>query len=113
MLGAAHGEICAALLPHVMEANIEALRAVAAARPSLERYAETGFLLTGERDAMAGVRFVRSLCADLGVRGLGELGLEETMMDEAARKAAGASSMKGNPVRLGHEELLAILRKAW
>ncbi len=113
MLGAPHGEICAALLPHVMEANIEALRAVSAARPSLERYAETGFLLTGERDAMAGVRFVRSLCADLGVRGLGELGLEETMMDEAARKAAGASSMKGNPVRLGHEELLAILRKAW
>jgi alcohol dehydrogenase class IV len=26
MLGAAHGEICAALLPHVMEANIAALR---------------------------------------------------------------------------------------
>ena len=112
MLEAPHGEICAALLPHVMEANIGALRTVNAAHPSLERYAETGFLLTGDRDAMAAVRFVRSLCADLGVRGLGELGLDETMLDEAARKAADASSMKGNPVRLGHEELVAILRKA-
>jgi alcohol dehydrogenase class IV len=112
MLGAAHGEICAALLPHVMEANIAALRAIDAAHPSLDRYAETGGLLTGERDAAAGVRFIRSLCADLGVRGLGELGFNEPMMDEAARKAADASSMKGNPVRLGHEELTHILRSA-
>lgn len=109
MLGAAHGEICAALLPHVMEANIAALRATDSAHPILGRYAETGLLLAGERDASAGVRFVHALCRDLGVRNLRALGLEEGMVDDAVRKAAGASSMKGNPVVLDHGRLSAVL----
>jgi alcohol dehydrogenase class IV len=111
-LGAAHGEICAALLPHVMEANIAALRAADPAHPALDRYAEVGLLLMGVRDAMAGVRFVRSLCADLGIRGLKDLGLDEEGVPDAARKAAGASSMKGNPVVLDHDRLVSILRRA-
>jgi alcohol dehydrogenase class IV len=109
MLGAAHGEICAALLPHVMEANIKVLRATDSSHPALDRYAEVGQLLTGVREAQAGVDFVRSLCADLGVRGLKVLGLDEGRVDEAARKAAKASSMKGNPVVLDHERLVSIL----
>lgn len=112
MLGAAHGEICAALLPHVMEANIEVLRAADPVHPLLDRYAEVGALLTGEGDAAAAARFVRSLCADLGVRGLRALGLDEKRVDEAARKAAPASSMKGNPVVLEHDRLVAILMNA-
>lgn len=112
MLGAAHGEICAALLPHVMEANIEVLRAADSAHPLLDRYAEVGMLLAGERDATAAARFVRSLCADLGVRGLRALGLDEKRVDEAARKAALAPSMKGNPVVLEHDRLVAILMHA-
>ncbi|UTF51375.1 iron-containing alcohol dehydrogenase [Desulfomicrobium sp. ZS1] len=109
MLGAAHGEICAALLPHVMEANIKVLLATDSSHPALDRYAEVGHLLTGVREAQAGVDFVRSLCADLGVRGLKVLGLDEGRVDEAARKAAKASSMKGNPVVLDHERLVSIL----
>ncbi len=109
MLGAPHGEICAALLPHVMEANIEALRAVDASHPALDRYAEVGMLLAGKRDAMAGARFLRSLCGDLDVRGLRALGLDETRVEEVARKAALASSMKGNPVVLNHDRLESIL----
>jgi alcohol dehydrogenase class IV len=109
MLGAAHGEICAALLPHVMEANIKVLGATDASHPALDRYAEVGLILAGEHEAMAGVRFVSALCADLGVRGLGALGLDESRVDEAARKAALASSMKGNPVVLDHDRLVAIL----
>lgn len=112
MLGAAHGEICAALLPHVMEANIAVLRAAYPTHPSLDRFAETGQLLAGERDALAGVRFVHALCRDLGVRNLRDLGLGEGMVDDAARKAAGASSMKGNPVELDHGRLSAILLRA-
>ena len=109
MLGAAHGEICAALLPHVMEANIKVLRATDSSHPALDRYAEVGQLLTGVRAAQAGVDFVRSLCAALGIRGLKVLGLDEGRVDEAARKAAKASSMKGNPVVLDHERLVSIL----
>ena len=112
MLGAPHGEICAALLPHVMEANIKALRAEASSHPALDRYAEVGLILAGEREAMAGARFTHALCAELGVRGLGALGLDKSRVDEAARKAALASSMKGNPVVLGHERLAAILLAA-
>lgn len=111
-LGAAHGEICAALLPHVMEANIRTLRG--GVNPALERYTEVGRLLTGEQGATAedGVRFVRRLCRDVGIRGLEVLGLEEEAMPDMARKAAQASSMRGNPVILDHEELMAILRQA-
>lgn len=112
MLGAAHGEICAALLPHVMEANIAALYAADPDHPALDRYAEASRLLTGQRDASAGVRFVRSLCADLGIRDLRALGLDDERVDEAARKAAAASSMKGNPVALDHDRLTSILRRA-
>jgi alcohol dehydrogenase class IV len=112
MLGASHGEICATLLPHVMEANINALRAADTSHPALDRYAEVGQILAGEREAMAGVRFTRALCADLGVRGLGELRLDTSRVDEAARKAALASSMKGNPVVLDHDQLVAILLRA-
>ena len=112
-LGAAHGEICAALLPHVMEANIRTLRG-GSLNPALERYTEVARLLTGEQGATAedGVRFVRRLCRDVGIRGLEVLGLEEEAMTDMARKAAQASSMRGNPVTLDHEELMAILRRA-
>ena len=112
MLGAAHGEICAALLPHVMEANVRVLRRVAPDHPALVRYGEVGRLLTGRPEAEAGLEFVRALCFDLGVRGLAELGLTEDLMDEVSEKAARASSMHGNPVVLDHDELVGILRRA-
>lgn len=114
MLGAAHGEICAALLPHVMDANISALRHRAPGHLSLERYDDTARLLTGRPEAGAddGVRFVREMCADLDVRGLADLGLKAEQIPAAAAKAAQASSMKGNPVALDQDELQNILRQA-
>lgn len=114
MLGAPHGEICAALLPHVMEANIRSLRSLDPAHPALARYDEAARLLTGDPGAASadGVRFVEGLCADLGIRGLDALGLEEGMVPGVVEKAADASSMKGNPVVLERTELEAILRRA-
>ena len=114
MLGAAHGEICAALLPHVMEMNIMALRRMAPGHLSLARYDEAARLLTGRPEAGAedGVRFVRELCVDLGVPGLADLGLKEEQIPGAAQKGALASSMKGNPVVLDLAELQGILRRA-
>lgn len=114
MLGAAHGEICAALLPHVMEANIRNLRHSAPKHPALVRYEEVGRMLTGTEGAAAteGVEFVRKLCRDLGIRGLAALGLTEGLMEDVVEKAARASSMHGNPIVLARDELLGILRKA-
>src|SRR5678809_546640 len=50
-----HGTVCAALLPHVMAANIAALRAQSLQHPVLARYAEVGRALCRQsgRDDLA------------------------------------------------------------
>ena len=60
---APHGAICAALLPHVMAANIRALRQRAPDSGALRRYDEVARLLTGNAGATAddGVEWVRQI----------------------------------------------------
>lgn len=113
-LGAPHGAVCAALLPHVMAANIEVLRRQTQDGPGLERYNEVAVLLTGRHAARAddGVTWVRELCRDLEIPGLRLMGLEERRIPDLAVKAAHASSMRGNPVVLPAEELERILLNA-
>jgi alcohol dehydrogenase class IV len=114
MVPAAHGMICAALLPPVMAANIQALTERDPDHPSLDRYRETAVLLTGRADAMAkdGVAWVRQLCQHLKVPSLERLGFTAAQTAEAVSKACRASSMKGNPVMLTEDELAAIYRNA-
>ncbi|MEP0763201.1 MAG: iron-containing alcohol dehydrogenase [Chloroflexota bacterium] len=112
MFDAPHGAVCAALLPHVMAANVAALRAPG--HPSLCRYEEVARLLTGDARASAdeGVAWVRDLVADLGVPGLAAYGLDEATFDTLIPAAQRSSSMKGNPVALSDDELRAILARA-
>ncbi len=114
MLGGAHGVICASLLPHVMGANVAALRARIPDSPALGRYAEVARLLTGDQDATAadGVAWVEQLCAELAVPSLSTIGLGEQDIPDAVAKARRASSMKPNPVELSEAELTEILRRA-
>lgn len=114
MVPAAHGLICAALLPPVMAANIQALTEREPDHPSLERYRETAVLLTGRADATAkdGVAWVRQLCQRLKVPSLERIGFTAAQTAEAVSKACRASSMKGNPVLLTEEDLAAIYRNA-
>ena len=114
MVPAAHGLICAALLPPVMAANIQALAEREPHHPSLDRYRETAVLLTGRADATAkdGVAWVRQLCQRLKVPSLGRIGFTAAQTAEAVSKACRASSMKGNPVPLTEEDLAAIYRNA-
>ena len=49
MFPAPHGAVCAALLPHVMEMNLRALRARQPASETLPRYEEVARILTGRR----------------------------------------------------------------
>ena len=53
MFPAPHGAVCAALLPHVMEANIRALRDRDPAGESLRRYEVVARILTGNPAATA------------------------------------------------------------
>ena len=110
----AHGAVCAALLPHVMAANIRALRDRGACGIALQRYDEVGRLLTGDANSKADdfVNWVRKLVADLRIPRLCEYGIREEHVAELVVKAAQASSMKANPLVLAPDELAGTLRLA-
>ncbi|UCF44630.1 MAG: iron-containing alcohol dehydrogenase [Planctomycetota bacterium] len=114
MIHAAHGVICARLLPYVMRVNVRVLQERAADSVALGRYDEIAQLLTGTSTVRAGegVAWVEELCEALKVPSLGELGLKEEDLATAAANSRKSSSMKGNPIALTDEELVQVLRKS-
>jgi alcohol dehydrogenase class IV len=114
MFPAPHGAVCAALLPHVMQANVEALRSRAPENPALARYAEVAAMLTGRPAATAedGVRWIAALCRRLEIPGLRSYRVSEADVADLVAKAAKASSMKGNPIVLTESELARIISRA-
>jgi alcohol dehydrogenase class IV len=115
MFAAPHGAICAALLPHVMEINVRALRERVTAGDALLRYDRVAALLTGKREAGArdGINWVTELCDRLQVPRLRTYGVTENDLALLVKKAAQASSMKTNPIVLTNEELTEVLQAAW
>jgi alcohol dehydrogenase class IV len=111
---APHGAVCAALLPYVMEINIRALKERDPQHPALGAYDEIAQILTGNSTAQAvnGIEWVKDICTEMKIPGLGEIGVQEKDFRSLATKAARASSMKGNPVELTEKELLKILANA-
>jgi alcohol dehydrogenase class IV len=114
MFPAPHGAVCAALLPHVMAANIRALRERAPGNPALERYETVARMVTGRADARAedGAAWAEEISRRLAIPPLARYGTAERDVETLVEKAAQASSMKGNPVALTGEELAEILRLA-
>ncbi len=114
MFPAPHGAVCAALLPHVMEVNLRALRGREPQNPALARYETLGALLTGNPAANAddGVFWVRRLVQELKIPPLRVYGLGANCSGEVVSNAARASSMKANPIVLTTEELGEVLEKA-
>lgn len=114
MWRAPHGAICAALLPHVIEVNVEALRRRAPASAALRRYDEIGRLLTRQPHAIAddAALWITDLCDRLEIPPLRTYGVTATDLPDLAAQAARASSMKGNPIQLTGEELLEIALRA-
>ncbi len=111
MYGAPHGEICASLLPAVMEVNIKALQKKDGNSDYLSRYKLIARILTGKNDAIAedSINFTQQLIIDLKIPSLSQLGVLEIDFPEIIVKAAGSSSMKGNPVLLTPDELYKII----
>jgi alcohol dehydrogenase class IV len=113
-----HGAICAALLPHVMAANVESLLAASPEHPTLCRYAAIGKALVGRDDLPdtvaieAGVQHVAESVERLGIPRLRPLGLTPERVPELVQLARKASSMRYNPVVLSDEALAAILHQA-
>lgn len=111
---APHGAVCATLLPHVMAANLRALREREPDSFALRRYYWIARWLTGNPHATAdaGVEWVQKLVADLPVPKLGAYGIREEHVADLVAKAANASSMKANPIVLTADELAQTLRRA-
>jgi alcohol dehydrogenase class IV len=114
MFPAPHGAVCAALVPHVMATNVQALRRRAPKSPALERYDEAARILTGNTKSVAddGVEWMRRLCAELEIPPLRTYGLRPENIPVLCEKAAVASSTKGNPIVLEPAELRQILEQA-
>jgi alcohol dehydrogenase class IV len=114
MLNAAHGAICAAVLPHATALNIRALRERAPQHQSLQKYARVAALLTGNESATAedAINALAKLCRELNIPTLRTLGLTHAQIETVVEKAAAASSMKANPLPLTSSELREILERA-
>lgn len=109
MFDAPHGAICAKLLPEAMTMNIRAMRK--RMPEGVSRYDEVARILTGDASATAeeGAAWVRALCNDLKIPPLSAYGVTAADIPAVVEKAANASSMKGNPIVLTHDELAALL----
>lgn len=114
MFPAPHGAVCAALLPHVMDVNVRALRQRATGADALRRFEEIARLLTGHPAATgeAGVQWVRELCRELQIPALHAYLMTKSDVPILCDKAAAASSMKGNPIVLRPDEMQEILERA-
>ena len=114
-----HGMACAALLAPVIEANVRTLRTAAPGsaalnRRALDRYAEAAQLLTRKPGASIedGLTWIGRTLTLLGVPGLAAFGLGPGQAGDIAAKAAGSSSMQGNPVPLSRGQLETVFLEA-
>ncbi len=114
MLHAPHGELCAHLLPLVMEANIKALQERQPENIALQRHVEIAQIVTGNKNATAqdGVKWVSDLVDELKIPSLSTLGMNESHILEAVEKTLNANSYKGNPIPLNESELMDVLEKS-
>jgi alcohol dehydrogenase class IV len=114
MFPAPHAAVCAALLPHGIEANLRALRSRAAGHPAIDRYRRIAVALTGDPAAPpeAAIDAAARLCRDLDVPPLRAYGVAGGDVERVCRKARDASSMKANPIQLTDEELRSMLAAA-
>ena len=114
MYAAPHGAVCAALLPHVIKANIRALQQRQPHHPTLERFDDIARLILGDpsANASAALDWIDETSHLFGIPKLGSYGVQATDFDAIVEKSSASSSMKGNPLQLNADELKAILAAA-
>lgn len=114
MFAAPHGAVCARLLPHVMVANVSALKSRSPTHEALRRYDDIAQMLTDDESASAddGVVWVQELCEEFEVPPLTAYGFTDNDISTLTDKAAAASSMKGNPIELLSDEMGQLLANA-
>ncbi len=110
---ASHGAICAALLAPVWQANWAAVQKTGSA-VSRAKFGSASRLILDDTQATpeAAGACLLALTRRLHIPILSAHGITEADLEDIAMKAAKAGSMKGNPVPLGQEQLVAILQAA-
>lgn len=112
-----HGVVCAALLPHVIQANIRALQSAGNSQ-SLERYATIGRLLANDQTldtdaALEAARHCTShLAHELHIPRLSTFALKLESIPAMVELAKKASSMRFNPAPLDDTTLAQVLTAA-
>lgn len=111
---APHGVICAALLPHVVRANVAALRAQSDSHYVLRRYTAVGRILDPGADPSPDVcaSATATLARGLNIPGLSRFGLSPSAVPDIVALAKRSSSMRYNPVVLADGVLADLLRRA-
>jgi alcohol dehydrogenase class IV len=114
MFDASHGGICAALLPPVMQANINTLAERDPESPIRERFETIAKMLTDNPAASAddGVVWISETVTMLKIPPLRTYGITESDFPDIIEKSRNSSSMKGNPITLTDAELSGILQAA-
>ena len=107
--GAAHGAICGALLPHVLEANAARASGDTAERLDMVRQDLAVALSCNPRVVFAALG---TWSRQAGLPGLDAQGISSEQRAQAAEMAASSSSMKANPVPLDAEALRRIMEHA-
>ncbi len=109
-----HGVVCALLLPHVMEANVKALKKDDPDHPILKRYQEVASFLTHNYNASIqdGIDFVFDLVKHTQIPSLAQFDIPAKDDEIIIQKAMRSSSMQGNPIALSEAELKTILENA-
>jgi alcohol dehydrogenase class IV len=107
MFDAPHGAVCAALLPHALRVNREALQLRAAGSPAIAKYAALADIFNADPAAWA-----LHLTRRLAIPRFSHYGITAEHVPTLCTLAAQASSMKANPIPLSPSELSEILLSA-
>ncbi len=115
MFHAPHGAVCAALLPSVMLVNAEALSNRGNDYEKVSRFENIARWVTGVENATIkeGVEWIASLCKNMEIPRLSELGIKKDHFPTIIEKSKNSSSMKGNPIQLTEQEMVKVLELAY
>jgi len=111
-----HGIACAAVIPHVMAANLE-VAAESGDTGTVRRHADVGRALgagAGEEFSAAreGIERMERLCQSLAVPGLASFGVTPAAFPDLIARARRTSSMRANPVELDDARMTTILTRS-
>lgn len=112
---APHGAVCAALLPAALKINERVLRERHPDNDFHQRLKELTSMIIGTHDAdfEQTLEWIQGTVDMLKIPSLRSYGLTRKQLPSLVEKSMKASSMKGNPIQLSHDELTELIQIAF